>query len=118
MRPVRLREYKLNEKKGDENYTILVPRFGKGKIGRWLRKRMKNPDYLVHLDEFDSFVWNLCNGDTQVREIGKALVEKFGEKVVPVNDRLSLFFRQMEKSKLIAFREVSKEDLVPTVLSS
>ena len=118
MRPIRLREFRLNHKKGDGNFTILVPKFGTGRIGRWLRKRMKNPDYFVHLDEFGSFVWNLCDGEKQVREIGKSLQETFGDKVDPVNDRLSLFFRQMEKSRLIAFREASKGDVVPTTLSS
>lgn len=118
MRPIRLREYQLNHKKGDGNFTILVPKFGNGKIGRWLRKRMKNPDYFVHLDEFGSFVWNLCDGEMQVREIGKSLQGKFGDTVDPVNERLSLFFRQMEKSRLIAFREASEGAIVPTALSS
>ena len=118
MKPIRLREYRLNQKKGDGNLTILVPKFGNGKIGRWLRKRLKNPDYFVHLDGFGSFVWNLCDGEKQVREIGKFLQEKFGDKVDPVNERLSHFFRQMEKSKLIAFREVSQEDIAPTTLTS
>lgn len=108
MRPIRLRLYKVNEKKGDGNYTILVPKFGNGKIGTWLRKRMKKPDYLVHLDDFGSYVWHLCDGEKQVREIGVSLKEKFGEKVEPVYDRLSQFFKQMERSKLIAFRETLK----------
>ncbi len=105
MTPIRLRSYRVNEKKGDGSYTLLVPKFGTGKFGKWLSRRFKNPDYLVHLDDFGSYVWHLCDGDHCVKDIGESLRTKYGDKIEPVHDRLSLFFRQMEKSKLIAFKE-------------
>lgn len=117
MRPVRLREYRHNDKKGDGNYTILVPKFGNGAIGTWLKKLLKNPDYLIHLDDFGSFIWQHCDGSKPVRQIGTLLQDRFGERVDPVFDRLSLFFKQMEKSKLIAFRENVKGDITSTELN-
>ena len=106
LRPNRLREFIRNEKRGG-NITVLVPKFGTGKIGRWLHARMKKPDYLIHLDDFGSCVWNQCNGEKQVREISTILVETFGEKVEPVNGRLSLFLKKMEQSHLIIFAKQS-----------
>ena len=116
LRPVRRRHYKLNEKKGDGTYIVLVPKFGSSKLGRWLTKKLKNPNYFINLDEFGTFVWDMCDGEKQVREIANALKVKYAEKVDPVYDRLSMFLKQMEKAQLIAFKETAKENIVPTSL--
>lgn len=104
--PIRLRDFTLHKNRRGGDITVLVPKFGTGKIGNWLRKRLKNPDYRVHLDNFGSHVWQLCNGENRVRNIGTSLQEKFGDTIEPVYDRLALFLTQLEKSKLIAFREI------------
>ena len=77
--PIRLRDYRTNESKGDGNISVLVPKFGTGKIGTWLRKRMKNPDYRVHLDDFGSHVWQLCDGTRSTAEISDLLSTAFPE---------------------------------------
>ncbi len=108
--PVRLKEHRINESKGDGAVSVLVPKFGTGKIGAWLRKRIKHPDYRVNLDDFGTHVWNLCDGKNRVRDIGISLQKTFGDSVEPVYDRLSVFFRQLEKSKLIAFKEIQQNN--------
>jgi len=116
LRPVRIREYKLNKAQENENITILVPKFGIGRIGRWLSGRSRHPNYLIHLDEIGTFVWNLCDGEKQVKEITNLLKEKFGEKVDPVCDRVAFFLRKMERAKMIAFKETAKSPPVLTNL--
>ncbi|MFQ5824990.1 MAG: PqqD family protein, partial [bacterium] len=53
------------------------------------------------LDELGSFVWEHCNGLENVQEIGEKLKEKYGDKVEPVFNRLSIFLKRLEKSKSI-----------------
>ena len=118
MRPVRVRKYELNNKKGDGTVTILVPKFGNSKILGVFKKLSKHPEYRIHLDEFGTLVWNFCDGTKQVREIGDILKQKFGEKVEPVYDRLSIFLRHMAKTKFIVFRETAKKNVTATNMSS
>ncbi len=90
--------------KADNGLTvILIPKFGNHFFGNWLKPILKNPDYRMKLDEIGSFVWEQCNGLKNVQEIGSKLHNKFGEKVDPVYDRLSLFFKSLEKSKSITW---------------
>jgi len=117
MRPVRLRGYKLNEG-GDEKFTVLIPKFGNSFIGRFFKKWSKFPFYKVKLDEFGSFVWHRCDGEKPVKFIANDLKEKFGEKVEPVNDRLALFLKQMEKAKMIGFKETATTNLIATSLQT
>lgn len=64
---------------------------------------MKQPYYRLKLDEIGSFVWEHCNGMDEVQEIGEKLRKKFGDRVEPVQERLALFFKQLERSKSITW---------------
>lgn len=65
---------------------------------------MARPNYRLNLDEVGSFVWERCTGLENVQEIGEKLAKKFGSKVEPVHERLSLFFQSLEKSKSITWQ--------------
>ena len=84
-----------------QTVNLLLPRYGEGRIGKFLERHLKSTPIKVKLDEFGSEVWQLCNGRRRVSEIGHVLEKKFGEKVEPVNDRLALFFKQLERGKCI-----------------
>ena len=98
LQPERSMNFETHE---DETVTILVPKFNGKILGKYLQPRLKHPYMHIHLDDFGSFVWNMCDGKTTVRQIGDGLRTKFGESVEPVNERLALFIRQLESSSYI-----------------
>ncbi len=100
LRPRRCREWEID---GENLVTILVPKFSSRFLRRWLLPRLKKRNFHVRLDAYGSLVWQHCDGNTTVAEIGKLLQKRFGEQVEPVYERLALFFRQLEKSKFIVF---------------
>ncbi|MCP2620391.1 PqqD family protein [Candidatus Aminicenantes bacterium AC-334-E05] len=65
---------------------------------------MKKPFFRIRLDEIGSYVWELCNEENTVSEIGIKLKERFGEKIEPVYDRLIIFLKQLERGKCIKFK--------------
>ena len=118
MRPVRLQEFELLNSEGAEHVVVLLPRLGTSKIGKWFNDRLRSPYHKIKLDDIGTFVWQRCDGNSQVKAICDSLREKFGEKVDPVYDRVALFLKQMERSSLIAFKETSKTNLSPSSVKS
>lgn len=96
-RPERAVEAELQ----DDRVVLLRPRFRRGLLARWLQPRLRRPHFRVHLDEVGSFIWGCCDGQTTVARIGDALAAKFGERVAPATERLSVFLVQMQRSGLI-----------------
>lgn len=68
-------------------------------IQRFFRKlRVKIPDYQrIAMDEFGSYIFLQIDGHKTVREIGESLETKFGDKVHPLYERLSLFLTYMQE---------------------
>ena len=92
------------EKDSDKNVAVLlVPRFRKGLLKKWLQPRIKRPFMRVSLDEIGSAVWERCDGKKTVRDICKELEDLFGERVKPVEDRLILFFNTLYKSQFVRY---------------
>ena len=81
--------------------TVLVPRFGDGKMGRFLQRFIGKSPITLHLDEIGTAVWRLCDGRRSVYEIGGRLKEQFGDRIEPVYERLGVFLRQMKKAGII-----------------
>ena len=65
---------------------------------------MKKPYYKVKLDEIGSFTWLQCDNRRTVKDIGKKMQEKFGEKVEPLYDRLTFFLAQLERNRFISYK--------------
>ena len=57
----------------------------------------------LDLDYIGSLVYPLCDGEHTVAEIAALLKERFGEKVEPLEGRLTLFIQEMFKRNLIIF---------------
>lgn len=77
--------------------VVLVPRFRRGLLARWLQPRLKGDRRFVklHLDRVGSFVWERADGQTPVSVIADALAAEFGAAVEPRMDRLEVFVRQL-----------------------
>ena len=96
LRPVRLMEHRME----GELAVVLVPRF-RSRWMFWLQRRLKKPHFHLHLDPIGTAVWLFSDGESTVSRIGERLLEKFGDEVEPVWDRLALFIRHMNSGKLI-----------------
>lgn len=84
-----------------ELVVLLRPRFQRGPLRRWLQPLLRRPHLRVHLNEVGSFVWGRCDGGTTVAEIAEALAARFGDRVNPALERLTIFVSQMQSGGLI-----------------
>lgn len=103
LKPCRMNQFEVD----NNRVVIFVPKF-KSKWGKWMMAKMKKPNYKVTLDEFGTAVWNSCDGEKTIKDIGVLLKKNFGDKIEPVYERLNLFIRNLEKYKLIRFRNLSQ----------
>jgi hypothetical protein len=94
---------------GDDGIvTVLGPRFKSVFMKRLVSSRLKNPYFKVKLDEIGTTVWDNIDGERNIGEIAEILKEKFGESIEPCNDRLAIFFSQLELSRYIRYRNVEE----------
>ena len=99
--PVRTAQW---ESVGDDRIDVLVPKF-RSRFMHWLiGKRLKRPFARVHLDEVGALVWLSCDGDHSVGDIAQILRERFGERVEPAAERVSLFMTHLARPKLIELK--------------
>lgn len=88
----------------DGTVEVFVPRYGEGRVGRFLGRFLRNEPVRLKLDEIGTLTWELCDGSHPVLTIADRLRERFGEEVEPVYDRLAVFFMQMEKREMIEWK--------------
>lgn len=100
--PERTHAFRENE---NGTVTVLVPRFGGGRAGRFLQRFVGKYPIQLRLDELGTAVWRLCDGRRSAYEIGACLEEQFGERIDPVFERLGVFLRQMKKAGIIDWRK-------------
>ena len=89
----------------DENGNVTLEMENKGVANRIMQKLIKKPKTsYIHLDEMGSFVWPLMDGEKDILEIGKFVEEHFGEKANPLYERLSQYFKTLEKYNFIEYK--------------
>ncbi|MFC2131853.1 PqqD family protein [Bacteroidota bacterium] len=103
--PIRNHEHEDRE---DGMINVLVPKFSSNFSKKHINKHLKYPYIKANLDEFGTETWLLMNGKTNVKEIGQKLIDKFGEKIDPVYDRLTKFLTELHKNNFITFKELTK----------
>ena len=81
--------------------VLLRPRFGSGRVGRWLASWAGDPHYRIRLDDVGTFVWKSCDGQTPLSKIAEGLRQRFGVSVEPAEQRLAMFVSQMRRSRLL-----------------
>ncbi len=86
---------------------VLVPKF-KNEFFIGLIPPGKSRHIRANLDEIGTSVWLLINGENKVLNISKTLQEKFGDRVEPVNDRVTNFLTQLYQNGFISFNEFTK----------
>lgn len=115
----------MNKKKASEgeNFLLYIPKkkhinykeikgrivlyFGHNKIveklARLIVKKPKTTD--IELDELSSEVWRLIDGKNTIYEIMEKMKIKFGSRCEPLNERLILFMRYLNKKNWISFNK-------------
>ncbi len=103
-------EKKVQSETDENGKTILLVEKTKNRFVKKIISAFGKSQYFkVRLDEIGSFVWEQIDGKKNVYEIGKIVEEKFKERVQPVEKRLPMFLKSMEKGKMIEF--INREDL-------
>jgi Coenzyme PQQ synthesis protein D (PqqD). len=101
--PFRIYEHQIED---NGLVTVLLPKF-ENKILKSIFISKNKPQFIrIKLDEFGSEVWLLLDGGKKVEYIAKCLVEKFGDRIQPVNERLTSFLTQLYLQKFISFNEI------------
>lgn len=102
--PIRKSDYKI-----DKNgiVTIIVPKFKSDIIAKIFfhqRKRF----FRIALDEIGSVVWQQIDGQNNVDVICKKSEEVLGEKIHPVEQRVTKFLTMLYNARYISFKEIAK----------
>ncbi|MBN1638091.1 MAG: PqqD family protein [Ignavibacteriales bacterium] len=95
--PVQSCESEVN----NELITLLHKKKKPTFIEKTFFKKYINKIYKIDLDEIGSFVWQQINGKNSIGDIINATENKFGEKVKPTEERVTLFIKQLHKNKFI-----------------
>jgi len=85
---------------------VLFPKFINKYAVKYLQPRIKSHYIKLKLDELGSAVWLSIDGHKKVGVIAKELVDAFGDKIQPVEERLPKFLTQLYEQKLISFKEI------------
>ena len=89
----------------DENGNVTLEMENKGIANKIMQKLIKKPKTsYIHLDEMGSFIWPLMDGEKDILEIGNFVEEHFGEKANPLYERLSQYFKTLEKYNFIEYK--------------
>lgn len=97
--PSRKMEWEIEEE--SKRVVILRPKYIYPPVRKLVEPFLKNKVFKIKLDDLGSVVWQNCNGQTTVEEIGRILAETFGPDIEPIYDRLSKFIIQLQREKFI-----------------
>ena len=87
--------------------SVFVPKFDIKWIDRIMSKIIKSRFFKAKLDEFGTETWLEMDGNKSVQLISNRLSQKFGEKIYPVDERLTKFLSELYKYSFITFKELN-----------
>jgi len=105
--PLRLHKEEVSK---ENLVTVLIPKFQNRFALRFIVPKLKSDVFKLKLDELGSAVWLSVDGKNTVDQIAKQLLKKFGDKIEPVNERVTKFLTGLYEQRLITFQEINKGD--------
>ena len=87
--------------------SVFVPKFDIKWLDRILSGIIKSRFFKAKLDEFGTETWLEIDGVKSVQMISNQLSKKFGEKINPVDERLTKFLAELYKYNFITFKELN-----------
>jgi hypothetical protein len=88
--------------------SVLIPRFTNKILVKTISPMLKSPFVKTMFDEFGSQVWLEIDGKNKVLDISTSLKQKFGDRIEPVEERLTKFLTQLYNYKFVSFNEINK----------
>lgn len=88
--------------------SVLVPKFDIKWLDKIMSKIIKSRFFKAKLDEFGTATWLEMDGTKSVQSISEHLQKKFGDKINPVNERLTKFLSELYKFNFITFNEINR----------
>jgi len=87
--------------------SVLVPKFDIKWLDKIMSNIIKSRFFKAKLDEFGTETWLEMDGNKSVHLISEHLAQKFGEKINPVDERLTKFLSELYKYNFITFKEIN-----------
>jgi len=87
--------------------SVLVPKFDIKWLDKIMSNIIKSRFFKAKLDEFGTETWLEMDGNKSVHLISEHLSRKFGEKINPVDERLTKFLSELYKYNFITFKEIN-----------
>ncbi len=80
-----------------DNFVIIIEKQDH-KIQKFFRKlKFRIPEYKkISIDEYGSYVFLQIDGKNTIKDIGKNIEAKYGDKIQPIYERLLLFLNHMD----------------------
>lgn len=83
------------EMEGGDKVVLLVPKFRNRFVVKWFVPMLAKPNIRVKLDDRGSFVWQRCDGETTVQQIGEQMSAAFTEPIEATYERIGKFIHQL-----------------------
>lgn len=93
--------------------VLLVPKFRRGLLARYLQPRLKRPYYRIKLDELGTFIWRQCDGTRTVKEVADSLREAHGDQLEQFYERTGLFIQILLKNRYVCLKNDAQEGRTP-----
>ena len=87
--------------------SVLVPKFDIKWLDKLMSKIIKSRFFKAKLDEFGTETWLEMDGTKSVQSVSEHLQKKFGDKINPVEERLTKFLSELYKYNFITFKELN-----------
>jgi hypothetical protein len=100
--PVKKCDFNTNEEGG---VTLIVPKFKNEKFNKWFLNQRKR-HFQISLGELGSVVWLQIDGQCKVYEICNKAAGILGDKIQPVDERVTKFLTMLYNARYISFKEI------------
>jgi len=104
--PIKLVDHQIEE---NGLVSILMPKVYNKLMKKILEPKLSSKHVKIKLDEIGSTVWLSIDNNKNVGQIAKELVDRFHDKIQPVEERLPKFISQLYAQKFITFKELEGE---------
>ena len=101
--PYRLYDFVVEE---NGKVAVLIPRFTNRILDKLITPMLKSPYVKTLFDDFGSHVWQEIDGKNKVSDIVINFQNKFGDKAVSAEERVTKFLTQLYTYKFLKFKEI------------
>ena len=90
--------------------NVIFPKFGNPRFARWFIPNRKPTEITIKLEKFGSSTWQAIDGKKTMQEICDILLEKYGDEIQPVTERMSKYISLIYQHDHITFAQLMDTD--------